>query len=91
MSLGRVTWPRFESNYVFAQPSWEPVDSDKVSLEFARIVRETGLPHLTLHGFRHAHVTRALTAGINPKTVAELLVHASVVITLDTYSHVLAG
>ncbi|HIM36416.1 MAG TPA: site-specific integrase, partial [Dehalococcoidia bacterium] len=75
--------------YVFSQPSWEPVDPDKVSLEFARIVRETGLPHLTLHGFRHAHVTRALTAGINPKTVAELLVHASVVITLDTYSHVL--
>ena len=62
-----------------------------MSLEFARIVRDTGLPHLTLHGLRHAHVTRALTAGINPKTVAELLVHASVVITLDTYSHVLPG
>ena len=77
--------------YVFAQPSGEPVDPDKVSLEFARIVRDTGLPHLTLHRLRHAHATRALTAGINSKTVAELLVHARVVITLDTYSHVLAG
>jgi len=32
-----------------------------------------------------------LREGINPKTVAERLVHASVVITLDTYSHVLSG
>ena len=29
--------------------------------------------------------------GINPKTVAERLGHASVVITLDTYSHVMPG
>ncbi len=29
--------------------------------------------------------------GVNPKTVAERLGHASVVITLDTYSHVLPG
>ncbi|MCH8807959.1 MAG: efflux RND transporter permease subunit, partial [Planctomycetes bacterium] len=61
----------------------------KVSNEFASIVRGAGLPHLTLHGLRHAHATLALTAGINPKTVAERSGHASVVITLDTYSHVL--
>ena len=48
-------------------------------------------PPLTLHGLRHAHATLALTAGINPKTLAERLGHASVVITLDTYSHVLPG
>jgi len=32
-----------------------------------------------------------LKEGVNPKTVAERLGHASVVITLDTYSHVLPG
>lgn len=77
------------TGYVFTQVSGKPVEPDKVSLEFARIVREARLPHLTLHGLRHAHATLALTAGINPKTVAERLGHASVVITLDTYSHVL--
>ncbi len=30
-----------------------------------------------------------LTAGVNPKVVSERLGHASVVITLDTYSHVM--
>jgi integrase len=29
--------------------------------------------------------------GVNPKIVSERLGHASVVITLDTYSHVLPG
>ena len=30
-----------------------------------------------------------LLAGVNPKVVSERLGHASVVLTLDTYSHVL--
>ena len=32
-----------------------------------------------------------LGLGISPKTVAERLGHSSVVITLDTYSHLLPG
>jgi len=32
-----------------------------------------------------------LKEGVNPKIVSERLGHASVVITLDTYSHVLPG
>jgi len=38
---------------------------------------------------RHTCATLALEAGVNPKVVSERLGHASVVITLDTYSHVL--
>jgi integrase len=30
-----------------------------------------------------------LSAGVNPKIVSERLGHASIVLTLDTYSHVL--
>jgi integrase len=33
--------------------------------------------------------TVLLMAGVNPKIVSERLGHASIVITLDTYSHVL--
>jgi len=32
-----------------------------------------------------------LTAGVHPKIVSERLGHASVGVTLDTYSHVLPG
>ena len=39
-----------------------------------------------LHDLRHTHATLALTAGIHPKVVSERLGHATVSITLDTYS-----
>jgi hypothetical protein len=38
---------------------------------------------------RHAAATILLSRGTNPKMVSEMLGHASIAITLDTYSHVL--
>ena len=38
---------------------------------------------------RHTCATLLLSAGENPKIVSERLGHASIVLTLDTYSHVL--
>ena len=40
---------------------------------------------------RHGWATMALEAGEHPKVVAEQLGHASVRVTLDTYSHVTPG
>jgi len=37
----------------------------------------------------HAHATLMLLQGVHPKVVSERLSHASIGITLDTYSHVL--
>ena len=45
------------------------------------------LPEIRLHDLRHTHATLALRAGIHPKVVSERLGHATVSITLDTYSH----
>jgi integrase len=36
---------------------------------------------------RHTHATLALRAGVHPKVVSERLGHATIAITLDTYSH----
>jgi len=43
------------------------------------------------HDLRHAHASLLLRSGVHPKVVSERLGHASVGITLDTYSHVLPG
>jgi integrase len=48
-----------------------------------------GLPHVRFHDLRHAHATLMLLQGVHPKVVSERLGHASIGITLDTYSHVL--
>lgn len=44
---------------------------------------------MRFHDLRHAHATLMLQQGIHPKIVSERLGHASIGITLDTYSHVL--
>jgi integrase len=45
------------------------------------------LPPIRLHDLRHTHATLAHQAGVHPKVVSERLGHATVSITLDTYSH----
>ena len=61
------------------------------STNFAAFIRRSGLKHIRLHDLRHTHATQLLQQGINPKIVGERLGHASITMTLDTYSHVLPG
>ena len=51
------------------------------------VVKRSLLPVIRLHDLRHTHATLALRAGIHPKVVSERLGHATIAITLDTYSH----
>jgi len=80
-----------DQDFVFTQANGRPLHPDKVSNEFHRIVEGSKLPHLTLHGLRHAHATLMLAKGVHPKVVSERLGHSNVSITLDVYSHLLPG
>ena len=80
-----------ETGFVFTQANGRRIDPTKVSRDFAAIVRDNRLPHLTLHGLRHAFATLLLISGVRSKVVSEMLGHASVAITLDTYSHLVPG
>jgi integrase len=40
------------------------------------------------HNLRHTWATLALQAGIHPKVVSDRLGHATIAVTIDTYSHV---
>lgn len=88
MTVGEI-WQN--GGYVFTQADGRPVDPDAVTRDFTDLIRKVGLPHLTVHGLRHAHATLLLEAGINPKVVSERLGHASIATTMDIYSHVLPG
>jgi integrase len=56
---------------------------------FYRLLSKAGLPRVRFHDLRHTHASLLLTRGVHPKVVSERLGHATVGITLDTYSHVL--
>ena len=59
---------------------------------FAKLLGRASLPATTrFHDLRHTCATLLLSRGQHPKLVQELLGHASISITLDTYSHVLPG
>jgi integrase len=49
------------------------------------------LPPVRFHDLCHTCATILLMAGKHPKYVQELLGHANISITLDTYSHVIEG
>lgn len=76
---------------VFAGPLGGPIDQSVVSRTFDRLKKEVGLTAVRLHDLRHFHATLLLKEGIHPKVVQERLGHATISITLDTYSHVLPG
>ncbi len=50
-----------------------------------------GLKVIRLHDARHTHASLMLKQGVHPKIVQERLGHASIQMTLDTYSHVAPG
>jgi integrase len=66
-----------------------PLNPDTLSAGWARHLRRRQLPRVRFHDLRHAHATLMLAQGVHPKVVSERLGHASIGITLDTYSHVL--
>lgn len=50
---------------------------------------ERNEPRIRLYDLRHSCATLLLSAEENPKVVSERLGHSTIVLTLDTYSHVL--
>jgi integrase len=76
-----------DGDLVFAQEDGSPIDPDRFTKMFTGHVRAAGLPRIRLHDLRHTHATLALAAGVHPKVVSERLGHATVSLTLDTYSH----
>ena len=85
----RLAWgPAFEPHgLVFCRENGTPIWPRTFSRSFDNHVRDAGLPKIRLHDLRHTHATLALEAGIHPKVVQERLGHATIAITLDTYSH----
>ncbi len=79
-----------ENGLIFASETGEPLSRQHVTAHrFKPLLKRTGLPEIRSHDLRHTCATLLLSENVNPKVVSEMLGHASIAITLDTYSHVL--
>jgi integrase len=87
----RVAWGLawVDTGLVFTHEDGQVLHPEHVTKRFARLVRDAGLPLITLHGVRHSYATAALAAGEPLKVVSERLGHASTSITANLYQHVL--
>jgi integrase len=75
---------------VFTTQIGTPLNRHNVTTRsFKPLLKQTGLPEIRFHDLRHTCATLMLVGGIHPKVVQEMLGHANVTITLDTYSHLL--
>lgn len=80
-----------EDDLVFSDVQGKPLRPDTVTHAWVKLVRRIGLKGVRLHDARHTHASLMLKQGVHPKIVQERLGHASIQITLDTYSHVAPG
>jgi integrase len=77
---------------VFPSTVGTPLSHRNVVRSFKGLLKRAGLPRSTgLYDLRHTCATLLLNSNVHPKYVQELLGHASIAQTLDTYSHVLKG
>jgi integrase len=87
MALG----PQYTNlDLVFATELGTPLDVHNLTIRhFKPILRAAGLSEsIRLYDLRHSMATLLLSAGEHPKIASERLGHASITLTMDTYSHV---
>ncbi len=81
-----------DHDLVFPSSVGTPKSQRNLNREFKAAAKRAGLPeHFKLYDLRHTCATLLLSRNIHPKYVQELLGHASIALTLDTYSHVIPG
>src|SRR5918998_100972 len=79
-----------DQGLVFTTNTGGPINPSNLrQRSFAQLLKRAGLPHMRFHDLRHTCATLLLSRGVHPKFVQELLGHATIAITPDTYSHVL--
>ncbi|HEX8090294.1 MAG TPA: tyrosine-type recombinase/integrase [Blastocatellia bacterium] len=84
--------PQYQNfDLIFATAQGGPVLlSNLFRRHFKPLLRHAGLDNsIRLYDLRHSCATLLLEANVNPKVVSERLGHASITLTMDTYSHVL--
>jgi len=81
-----------DQDLVFTTGTGTPINPSNLrQRSLVPLLKKAGLPHIRFHDLRHTCATLLFGKGVHPKFVQELLGHATIAITLDTYNHVMPG
>ena len=79
---------------VFPNRRGKPMDHNNLyHRDFKTLLKKADLADqgFTFHSLRHTCATLLISRNVNPKIVQEMLGHATISQTMDTYSHVMPG
>ncbi len=78
-----------DHDLVFAQPNGRLIERKSDWRAWKALLRQAGVREVRLHDGRHTAATLLLSEGVHPRVVMEVLGHAQMRTTTDTYSHVM--
>lgn len=74
-------------NHYVVSDSTEFLSPRTYEYRYHRVLHECGIDSINYHALRHTFATRCIEAGVDVKSLSEILGHANVGITLGTYVH----
>ena len=80
-----------ENGLVFCRIDGAPYYPSTLNSYLEKALQRAGLPKFRMHDLRHTFASLMVEQGTSIKVVQELMGHATVQMTLDTYTHVLPG
>ncbi|MFC2022744.1 tyrosine-type recombinase/integrase [Chloroflexota bacterium] len=80
-----------EDDLIFSTLEGKPLRPNTVTRAWSVLATRCELKGIRFHDARHSHASLMLKQGVHPKIVQERLGHATISVTLDTYSHVAPG
>ena len=85
--LSAVAERRRSNGFVLLQDSGNFIEPRLLQNRFTKIIRACGLTKVHFHTLRHTFATRCIEAGVDIKTLSEILGHSDVKTTLNKYVH----
>lgn len=76
------------NDFVFLNPKGTPTKNSTYDTAIYKITQRIGIKPFSMHTLRHTFATRAIEAGMKPKTLQEILGHSNIGITMNLYVHV---
>ena len=81
-----------DHDLVFPNQVGKPMNADNLYHRgFKPLLKKAELSGFTFHSLRHTCATLLVSKNVNPKIIQEMLGHATISQTMDTYSHVMPG
>jgi integrase len=81
-----------QEELVFPNKDGKPRDRHNlVSRDFSETLKRAGLRTIKFHCLRHTFASIAISAGMDPKALQQVMGHSSIIVTMDIYSHLFPG